>query len=384
MSERIHLSSPDVTQLEEDALVRALRSGWVAPLGPEVDAFEAELAAYTGRSFAVALSSGSAALHLGLLQLGAGPDTVVLTSTMTFAATANAVTYTGATPVFVDSDESGNLDPQLLRDALADQVRRGAKIAAIVPVDLIGKVADHAAIRDLARRYDVPVFVDAAESLGARRDGKPAGQDGIAAVVSFNGNKIMTTSGGGALLCDDPDMAARTRYLATQARQPVVHYEHVDVGYNYRMSNLLAAVGRAQLQRLPAMLERRRGWRRRYLELFAGVPGVTPFGGEDGRDAPAGGDHDNFWLTSVLVAPDVAGFSAEDLRAHLAAADIEARPLWKPMHLQPVFAGCPSYTNGASERFFRTGLSLPSGSVLTDEQFDRITGAICDFVKVSA
>ena len=226
MSDRIWLSSPDVTQAEEEALVRAIRSGWVAPLGPEVDAFEAELAEFTGRAHAVALSSGSAALHLGLLQLGAGPGTVVLTSTMTFAATANAITYTGATPVFVDSDDSGNIDPGLLAKAVEDQRSQGAEIAALLPVDLIGKVADHGAITELARQHEVPVLVDAAESLGARRDGRAAGADGVAAAVSFNGNKIMTTSGGGALLCDDADMAARTRYLATQARQPVRSEEH--------------------------------------------------------------------------------------------------------------------------------------------------------------
>lgn len=381
MSERIYLSSPDVSQAEEDALVRAVRSGWVAPLGPEVDAFEAELAAFTGRSCAVALSSGTAALHLGLLQLGAGSETVVLTSSMTFAATANAITYTGATPVFVDSDESGNIDPALLEEALEDQIRRGADVAAVVPVDLIGKVADHRAIGEAAGRHGVPVLVDAAESLGASREGRRAGQDGIASIVSFNGNKIMTTSGGGALLCDDPDLAARTRYLATQARQPVVHYEHEDIGYNYRMSNVLAALGRAQLERLPGMLERRRGWRRRYAELFKTVEGVSIFGGDDGRDAPRGGDHDNFWLTSIVVDPDIAGWSAEDLRAHLAAHDIEARPLWKPMHLQPVFAACPSYSNGCSERFFRTGLSLPSGSALNDEQFDRVVSHLHQFLE---
>jgi dTDP-4-amino-4,6-dideoxygalactose transaminase len=381
VTERIHLSSPDVTQQEEDALVRAIRSGWVAPLGPEVDAFEAELAAVTGRSCAVALSSGSAALHLGLLQLGVGPGTVVLTSTMTFAATANAITYTGATPVFVDSDESGNVDPQLLAEALEDQRRRGRDVSAVVPVDLIGKVADHAAIAEIADLAGLPVLVDAAESLGARRAGRPAGQDGRASIVSFNGNKIMTTSGGGALLCDDPDMAARTRYLATQARQPVPHYEHVDVGYNYRMSNLLAALGRAQLQRLSEMLERRRAWRLRYAELFEPVTGVSLFGGDDGRTAPADGDHDNFWLTSVLVDPRVAGWTSDDLREHLAARDIEARPLWKPMHLQPVFSHCAAYVNGRSERFFATGLSLPSGSALTDEQFARVEGAIRSFLE---
>ncbi len=381
MTERIYLSSPDVTQAEEDALVRAVRSGWVAPLGPEVDAFEAELAEFTGRQCAVALASGSAALHLALLQLGAAPGSLVLTSSMTFAATANAITYTGATPVFIDSDETGNMDPALLTKALDDQAARGADVAAVVPVDLIGKVADHRAISEAAGRHGVPVLVDAAESLGATRDGRRAGQDGVASIVSFNGNKIMTTSGGGALLCDDPDMAARTRYLATQARQPVVHYEHVDVGYNYRMSNLLAALGRAQLERLPGMMERRRGWRRRYADLFAGVDGVTIFGGDDGRDAIDGGDHDNFWLTSVLVDEAATGWSSDDLRLHLADADIEARPLWKPMHLQPVFADRPAYTNGTSERLFRTGLSLPSGSALTDEQFERVVAHVRTFIE---
>ena len=381
MTDRIYLSSPDVTQAEEDAVVRAIRSGWVAPLGPEVDAFEVELAAFTGRAHAVALSSGSAALHLGLLQLGAGPDTVVLTSSMTFAATANAITYTGATPVFVDSDETGNVDPALLAEALDDQARRGADVAAVVPVDLIGKIADHGSISEAAARHGVPVLVDAAESLGASRGGRRAGQDGVASIVSFNGNKIMTTSGGGALLCDDAEMAARTRYLATQARQPVVHYEHVDVGYNYRMSNLLAAVGRAQLERLPSMLERRREWRRRYARLFEGVDGVAVFGGEDGRDASTGHDSDNFWLTSVVVDPAVAGWTADELRAHLGSQDIEARPLWKPMHLQPVFGGCPSYVNGTSERLFRTGLSLPSGSALSDEQFVSVEHHIHTFLE---
>jgi dTDP-4-amino-4,6-dideoxygalactose transaminase len=380
LTSRTYMSSPDVTQAEEDALVRALRSGWVAPLGPEVDAFEAELAEVTGRSFAVALSSGTAALHLGLLHLGVGPGDVVITSTMTFAATANAITYTGATPVFVDSDETGNVDPVLVEKAIQDQLRAGERVAAVVPVDLLGKVADHPSINAVASRHGIPVLVDAAESLGARRHGRPAGAEGAAAVVSFNGNKIITTSGGGALLCDDPDMSHRVRYLATQARQPVAHYEHVDIGFNYRLSNLLAAVGRAQLDRLPEMLERRRRWRRRYRELVAPMDGITIFGGPDGVDAAVGEDHDNFWLTSILVEETMTGWSVEDLRLHLGQADIEARPLWKPMHLQPVFADRPAYTNGTSERLFRTGLSLPSGSVLTDDQFERVLEHIQSFV----
>ncbi|MCW2738734.1 DegT/DnrJ/EryC1/StrS family aminotransferase [Nocardioides sp.] len=381
MTSRTYLSSPDVTQAEEDALVRAVRSGWIAPLGPEVDAFEAELAEATDRAYAVALSSGTAALHLGLLHLGVGPGDVVVTSSMTFAATANAVTYTGATPVFVDSDETGNLDPALVEKAIEDQQRAGARVGAVVPVDLLGKVADHVGVRAAADRHGVPVLVDAAESLGARRGGRPAGADGVGAVVSFNGNKIITTSGGGALLCDDPEMADRARYLATQARQPVVHYEHVDIGFNYRLSNLLAAVGRVQLARLPQMLERRRGWRRRYRDLVAPVDGLSVFGGHDGVDAAAGEDHDNFWLTSILVDEEVTGWSADELRLHLGEADIEARPLWKPMHLQPVFADRPAYTNGTSERLFRTGLSLPSGSALSDEQFERVVSHVRTFLE---
>jgi dTDP-4-amino-4,6-dideoxygalactose transaminase len=382
MSTRIYLSSPDVTEREEQALVGALRSGWIAPLGPEVDGFEQDLSAFTGRRHAVALSSGTAALHLAMLGVGVQPGSVVMTSTMTFAATANAITYTGATPVFVDSDESGNIDPALLDKAIADQLARGATVSAVLPVDLIGKIADHTAIAEVAARYGVPHVVDAAESLGAVRDGRQAGQDGVVSIVSFNGNKIMTTSGGGALLCDDPEFAQRVRYLSTQARQPVVHYEHTEVGFNYRMSNLLAALGRAQLERLPAMLERRRGWRLRYRDLFADVPGVSIFGGAD--DGSVEGEHptrDNFWLTSVLVDPDRAGWSTEDLRLFLAERDIEARPLWKPMHLQPVFAAAPSYTNGTAERLFRTGLSLPSGSALSDAQFERVTGAISEFLE---
>ena len=261
---------------------------------------------------------------------------------------------------------------------------QGARVSAVVPVDLIGKIADHASVAAVAARYGVPHVVDAAESLGAFRDGRPAGQDGIASIVSFNGNKIMTTSGGGALLCDDAEFARRARYLSTQARQPVVHYEHTDIGYNYRMSNLLAALGRAQLARLPGMLDRRRGWRLRYRELFDDVPGVSLFGGED--DGSAEGEHatrDNFWLTSLLVEPDRAGWAAEDLRAYLAERDIEARPLWKPMHLQPVYASAPAYVNGNAERYFRTGLSLPSGSALSEEQFDLVTSTIRQFLKES-
>lgn len=379
MGERIYLSSPDITQAEEDALLRALRSGWVAPLGPEVDAFEDELAAFNDRAHAVALSSGTAALHLALLTAGVGPGDHVLTSTLTFAATTNAIVYTGAEPVFVDADESGNISPRLLEQAAATLSAQGRPATAIVPVDLLGKVVDHEAIEQVAAAHGATVISDAAESLGARRSGRPAGAFGDAAIVSFNGNKVITTSGGGALLTDDAAVADTARYLATQARQPVIHYEHTDVGYNYRLSNLLAAVGRAQLQRLPAMLERRRHLRDRYREVFSGVPGVELFG-EPARVEETGTE-DNYWLSSILVDPDAAGFRAEDLHETLSAQDIETRPLWKPMHLQPVFAGKEAFLDGTSERIFRLGLSLPSGSVLTDAQEGRVLDAIADFLS---
>ena len=377
-NEKIYMSSPDVTELEEKALVRAIRSGWIAPLGPEVDAFEAELAEYCGRKHAVALSSGTAALHLGLLTLGVGPGDLVLTSSLTFAATTNAIVYTGAEPVFIDADESGNMNPDILEDAFKTLQDEGKTVKVVVPVDLLGKVADHERIGEVASKHGAVVLSDAAESLGATLNGKSAGAFGKAAIVSFNGNKIMTTSGGGALLTDDEEFAKHVRYLATQARQPVVHYEHTDIGYNYRMSNILAALGRAQLSRLDEMIEKRRQHRLRYSELFQDVPGVSIFGEPSGVD---GGDtQDNFWLTSIVVDETEAGFSASDLQQALAETNIEARPLWKPMHLQPVHQELRSFSDGTSERLFQTGISLPSGSALKQEEIERIESAIQEFL----
>lgn len=376
---RIYLSSPDVTTLEEEALVRAIRSGWIAPLGPEVDAFEAELAEYCGRSHAVALSSGTAALHLGLLTLGVGPGDLVLTSSLTFAATANAIAYTGAEPVFVDADESGNMNPDLLEEAFKTLESEGRPVKAVVPVDLLGKVADHQRIGEIASRYGAVVLSDAAESLGATQNGKSAAAFGVAAAVSFNGNKIMTTSGGGALLTDDEDFANHVRYLATQARQPVVHYEHTDVGYNYRLSNILAALGRAQLSRLEEMIEHRRCHRLRYRDFFSSVPGTEIYG--ESTDAADATSSDNCWLTSVTVRPELAGFSSDELRLALAEENIEARPLWKPMHLQPIYARHRAFLDGTSEKQFHTTISLPSGSVLTGEDYERVITTTQKFLE---
>lgn len=374
MSERIYMSSPDVGEAEEQAVVAAMRSGWIAPLGPDVDAFERELADRVGVAHAVALSSGTAALHLGLLTLGVKPGDVVLTSSMTFAATANAIVYTGAEPYFIDADQvTGNMDAALLRESLVELRDAGERVSAIVPVDLLGKAVDYTAILAIADEFGVPVLSDAAESLGATHQGRAAGSFGRASVVSFNGNKIMTTSGGGMLLTDDADFAQHVRYLATQARQPVVHYEHTDIGYNYRMSNLLAALGRAQLARLDAMIARRREMRELYKQLFAEVDGVEVFGAE-------GDEADNVWLTSIVVDPEKTGWEPSELAAALAADDIESRPLWKPMHAQPVFADARRKTSGASESLFARGLTLPSGSALTPPQRERVLTAIRGFL----
>lgn len=371
---RIFLSAPDVGHQEEEFVVQALRSGWVAPLGPMVDALEAVLAARCSRRYSVALSSGTAALHLALLEAGAGPGSIVVVPTMTFAATANAVVYTGAVPVFVDCDEeSGNLDPDLLESALRRLRAEGNRIAAVVPVDLLGRCADYARLLPVCERYGVPVVADAAESLGSAYRKESAGSFGWAAALSFNGNKIMTTSGGGMLLTDDAALADRARYLSTQARQPTVHYEHTEIGYNYRLSNVLAALGLAQEARLDGMIARRRLVREAYADLFEQQSGVRLF-------QRPGDAEDNCWLTAVLVDPAEAGWGPEDLRKALEQADIESRPLWKPMHQQPVFAESRSFLNGASDALFAAGLSLPSGSALTDDDLARICAVVASFL----
>ncbi len=355
-------------------MAEAVRSGWIAPLGPMVDAFEAQVAARCGRRCAVALSSGTAALHLALLQAGAGPGTTVVIPTLTFAATANAAVYTGAEPVFVDCEpESGTLDPDLLERALSSLRARGVSIAAVVPVDLLGRCADYTRIDPVCERFGVPVVSDAAESLGASHGPRPAGSFGVTAALSFNGNKVMTTSGGGMLLTDDLAIADRARYLSTQARQPTVHYEHTEVGYNYRLSNVLAALGIAQLERLDEMIGRRRALRDEYARVFRHVPGARVF-------QRAGDQDDNCWLTAVVVDPAEAGWSVEDLHGALDMAGIESRPLWKPMHRQPVFARAQSFLDGSADRLFATGLTLPSGSALTPDQVDALMAALGSFL----
>jgi dTDP-4-amino-4,6-dideoxygalactose transaminase len=373
--ERIYMSAPDVGVREEELVGEAIRSGWIAPLGPMVDEFERRMAERCGRRHAVALSSGTAALHLSLLNVGAAAGTVVVVPTMTFAATANAVAYTGAEPVFVDCDPvTGNLDAPLLDEALTSLRDTGAHVVAVVPVDLMGRCADYTRITPVCDEHGVPVISDAAEAVGATHAGRPAGSFGLAAAVSFNGNKIMTTSGGGMVLTDDASFADRVRYLSTQARQPTLHYEHTEIGYNYRLSNVLAALGLAQLERLDAMISRRRALRERYARIFADVNGVRIFQ-RDGDEA------DNCWLSAVLVDPRTAGWEVDDLRIALAEHDIESRPLWKPMHQQPVFAGARSFLNGAADHLFATGLTLPSGSALAPAQCEQVMTVVEDFLR---
>ncbi len=370
LSSRLYLSAPHMSGAEKQLLIEAFDSNWIAPLGPHVDAFEKEFAERTHRSQAVATSSGTAALHLALRLLGivAGDD--VFVSSFTFVATANAVAYQGANPVFIDCDEeSWNMDPQLLEKALQAAATSGRLPKAIIVVDVLGQCADYDRIVEIARRYEVPVIEDAAEALGATYKNQPAGSFGDIACFSFNGNKIITTSGGGMLVCDNKDWADRARYLATQAREPAPHYEHVEVGYNYRLSNLLAAVGRGQLSVLDDRVNRKREIFDRYLHEVGGLPGITMMPEPTGYRSTR-------WLTAMQVDESQFGANREDIRLALEARNIESRPVWKPMHQQPVFQSCVAHTNGVSDRLFTRGLCLPSGSAMTDEQQSQVIETI--------
>ena len=368
----LYLSPPHVGDDEILAVTEALRSGWVAPLGPEVDGFEQDVAAFSGTTHAVALSSGTAALHLGLLALGVGPGDRVIVPTMTFGATAFAVTYTGATPVFIDvEEESWNLDPVLLDATLADMARRNELPAAIVSVDVFGRPCQYDEILASASTYGIPVLADAAEALGAHYGDEPVGSFGRAAVFSFNGNKIMTTSGGGMLVTDDAELATKVRFWSTQSRQPLPWYEHEEIGFNYRMSNILAALGRAQLRRLPAMIERRREIFAGYLEYLGDIEGVALVGD------PSWG-RSTMWLTTVRFNSAVHPEAPTRVREALMAQRIESRPVWKPMHQQPVFAESPRHITGVADAVFADGLCLPSGSAMTDDDVHRVSRVVRD------
>ena len=363
---RIYLSPPHLDGQEKQLLVDAFDSNWITTLGPHVQAFEKEMAEYLDIGYAVALASGTAALHLALTMLGVEAGDEVICSDFTFAATANAIRYCGASPVFIDSDwPSWNMDPVLLEDELAARSKKGRLPKAAIVVDLYGQMADYDRILPILEKYGIPMVEDAAEALGAKYAGKSAGKFGLMSVLSFNGNKIITTSGGGMLISDNPDFVAQARYLATQAREPVPHYEHKSVGYNYRLSNLLAAVGRGQLQNLTRKVDRRREINAFYRRHLEGLPGIT-FMPEISKG------RSTFWLTCVRIDPKEFGSANEDVRLLLETHDIESRHLWKPMHLQPVFRGFPFRGAGVSENLFQSGLCLPSGTALTEADLERI------------
>lgn len=362
---RIFLSAPDVRGPERDFLNGAIDSNWIAPIGPDLTAFEAELAAIAGMKFAVGLSSATAALQLALLAEGIGPGDEVLTSSFTFVATANAIHHTGATPVFIDSDlPSWNLDPALLEDFLIERSRRGRIPKAIIPVDLYGQPCNYIEIEKVCERFGVLVIEDAAEALGAFHDGRPCGSFGKAAAFSFNGNKMISTSGGGMLVTDDELLADRVRHLATQARDSAPHYQHTERGFNFRMSNLLAAFGRGQLVDLEARVDRRREINQIYRSAFSEIEAISFM-------PEAKSSYCTFWLTCILVDSNCST-NREDVRLALEAEDVESRPLWKPMHRQPAYAQSEAVISGVSDNLFERGLCLPSGSGLKDAEIERV------------
>lgn len=363
--DRIFLSAPDVRDLELAYVTAAIQSNWLAPIGPALTAFEAGLARATGRKFAVGLSSGTAALHLALLGVGATPDDRVYCSSLTFVGSASPIVHIGAKPVFIDSEErSWNMDPGVLQAALTADAARNELPAAVVVVDLYGNCADYDAIVDICSEFEVPLIEDAAESLGSTHGNRRAGSFGVSAILSFNGNKVITSSGGGALVTDDEAAAERVRYLSQQARQPAGHYEHTEIGFNYRMSNVLAALGHAQLDRLDDRIARRKAIHSRYTEFFTRVDGAEVLG------APEWGSS-NHWLSCVTFGAGKPGITAQVIET-LETQNIESRPIWKPMHLQPVFADAEAHLNGVSERLFDRGLCLPSGSGMTESELDRV------------
>lgn len=370
MKQRIFLSPPHMGGQELERVREAFDSNYIAPLGPMVDAFEREFSEYTGILHCAAVSSGTAAMHLALRHLGIGADDVVLASTLTFIGSVSPAVFLGAEVRFIDCDEATwNMNPALLAEAIEDCRAEGSLPKAVVPTDLYGQCADYDAIHAVCDPHDIPVVIDSAEAMGATYKGKHAGCAGRSAVFSFNGNKIITTSGGGMLASEDEELIRHARKLSTQAREDFPHYEHVEIGYNYRMSNILAAIGRGQLAVLDKRVVRRRKIFELYSRALSGLPGITFMPeAETGRA--------NRWLTVIEIDPEKAGADREAVRLALEAENIESRPIWKPMHLQPVFNGNKIYGGTVSERLFANGLCLPSGTALTDENLNRIVQII--------
>ncbi len=367
---RLFLSPPHMSGRERLYVDEAFASNFIAPVGPQLTRFEKEFAHYIGVEHAVGVSSGTAAIHLILRVLGVKPGDLVLCSTFTFCASANPIVYQGAEPVFMDADAATwNMDPTLLEEELAAGKRQGKLPKAIIAVDALGQCADQDALQAIATLYDVPLVQDAAESLGSTYKGKPAGSSAWSSTFSFNGNKIITTSGGGMICTNDTGLAEKCRYLATQAREPVAHYEHVTHGYNYRLSNVLAAIGIGQLEVLDQRVAARRQICAWYARELAGLPGISMM-------PVAAYGVPNCWLTTIRVDAAKFGATTEDIRVRLEKENIESRRVWKPLHQQPAFAGCRVRGGSVSEGIFRDGLNLPSGSAMVEADVLRVCAAV--------
>jgi len=372
---KIWLSSPHIGSSELRYVQEAFETNWIAPLGPHVNGFEEDIQNRVGVNHAAALSSGTSALHLALIPLGVESEDEVLCQSFTFSASANPIVYQGATPVFIDSEsDTWNMDPSALEDAIVSRQALGKRIKAIIPVHLYGMPAKMDEIKFVAEKYGIPIIEDAAEALGSTLFDKNCGAFGEFAALSFNGNKIITTSGGGALLSNDEGAIQKARFLATQARDAAPHYQHSHIGYNYRLSNVLAGIGRGQMEALNDRVQARRANFNRYKEYFASV---NSRGYKIEFQEELEGYFSNRWLTCILVDPELnKGISRESIRLALERENIEARPLWKPMHMQPIFKGSPFFGGKVAEKLFEIGLCLPSGSNLTDQDFDRIFNSL--------
>ena len=382
--DRLYLSPPHLGRHELNYVHKAIEDNWVAPAGPNITGFEADICAAVGVPYCVALNSGTAAIHLGLILLGVGAGDEVLCPSFTFVATANPIVYLGATPVFVDSEaDTWNICPVRLREAIEDRIAKGKKPKALILVHLYGMPAKLPEILALAKEFDIPILEDAAEALGSEWEQQPLGGFGRVGVFSFNGNKILTTSGGGALVTYDRPLADKARFLATQAKDDAPHYQHSETGYNYRLSNILAGIGRGQMGLLAERVKRRRQLFDWYREHLAGLPGISV------ALAPeATGSRSNRWLTTILIYPDDPAQpnprhpTPETLRLHLETRNIESRPLWKPLHLQPLFAAAPMYGGAVCADIFARGLCLPSGTAMTDGDLRRVKEALTEALSL--
>jgi len=377
MNSKIWLSSPHMGGNEQKYISEAFNENWVAPLGPNVNGFEEDLEKFLGKEVKVAaLSAGTAAIHLALIESGVEHGDEVICQSMTFSASANPIAYCGATPVFIDSEpETWNLCPKALREAIENRMLKGKKPKAIIVVHLYGMPAKMDEIVAIANEYGITLIEDAAEALGSFYKGQACGTFGRFGILSFNGNKIITTSGGGALVSHTKDDKDKIVFLSTQARDNAPHYQHSHIGFNYRMSNIVAGIGRGQMEVLKDRVEARRAMHDFYITLFRNIEGVEVF------SEPDSDFYSNHWLSAIIVNPEITGKTREDLRLAFLEDDIESRPLWKPMHLQPVFSGAPYYGTNVSEKLFDNGLCLPSGSNLTDEERERIKNVINKFFK---